>query len=327
MTQGAILRPADEFAHTRQEVQNWQENYVWHAWNPVTRSGFNLHLGNITEEGIVDLRAHVIIDGQITAGTLQERNNDCFAISGLDVKIEVAFEKLSLTFSGMGSRGPDVEGWFGKGDPETPFGFEIEMISEHPVWNAHDYPQLRPTLDLEGNHYELGARWRGRLWSGDTEIVTDGLLVRDHSWGGRVHKWAQMSWVPMVFDQGREFAFNWQQVRDDKWESFSVLVDSTGRVDIAEEFWIRLNGDPIPRRYAGAAAMRVRDNGTLERYVIDGDIHIPIGRHRTGVAGLSDMYSTVTGVGRSGFSTVQVGTNSETVAAGFAHPLAQFSGI
>jgi hypothetical protein len=319
-----VLTPADEHAHTPADVPNWQENYVWHAWDARTRCGWNLHLSRIADQGIVDLRAHVIIDGEVTAGSFQQPGDDSFQATGLEVDIDTAFEKVRVRFAGPGSRGPDAGGWFGRGAGDTPFGFEMQMETRHPVFDASDYPIMKDhLLDLEGNHYEVGARWSGRLWSGDTETEATGLLVRDHSWGGRVWKWDSLFWAPMVFDDSRLFGFNWAQRREGSWVSGSVFLDESGRVDAVDDFWVRFGGEPIPRRFDRVELLRAGP-GVLEHFTLTGGIHLPIGRAHSRV-GLSDMYSTVEGEGRTGFGTIQVFPTEDEVAQGFQNALARYA--
>ena len=319
-----MLNLSDEYAHNPTDVPNWQENYVWHAWNPQTRCGWNLHLGRIAEEGLVDVRAHVIIAGEVTAGSRQEPGDDSFAATGLDVDIDTAFERVRVRYQDVGSRGPDAGGWYGREAGDTPFGFDMQMQTLHPVFDASEYPIVREhLLDAEGNHYEVGAAWTGRLWSGATEIEASGLLVRDHSWGGRTWSWDALFWVPMVFDDSRVFGFNWTQRFEGSWTSGSVFLDESGRVDAVDDFWVRLGGDPIPRRFDRAEVLRAGPD-VLEHYTLSGDIHLPIGRAHSRV-GLSDMYSTVRGSERTGFATIQIFPTEAQVERGFREPLPRYS--
>jgi hypothetical protein len=316
------LTARDEYAHQPSGVPNWQENYVWHAWNPTTRSGWNLHLGNILEENHIDVRAHVVIDGTVTAGSLVEPGAECFAAPSVEVDVIVPFERMRLRFEGLGRTGPDSGGWFGAaaGAGTERFGFEIDLVTEHPVFDGAAYPIFHDSLDVAGNHYEAGARWRGRLWSGDNEVEASGLLIRDHSWGGRVWAWEEVYWVPMVFDEGRSYRFNWCQRSQGEWRSMSVQTDSTGKVEVADELWIRLGGRPVPRQFWSAEVLRAGAGGT-SKSLLRGDIHLPVRRARSGAkVGLSDMYSTVLDDWGQGFSTVQIFPTADEVAAGFASP-------
>ena len=318
-----MLVPADEFAHTPSAVENWQENYVWHAWDPTTRTGWNLHLGNISAQGLVDVRAHVVIDGEVTAANHQEPGSDSFAATGLDVDIVVPLEKVRLRYEGRGQHGPDAGGWYGRTGGDVPFGFEIEMITEHAPFDNAAYAISAGSADLAGNHYEMGARWTGRVWSGDRSVDVSGLLVRDHSWGGRVWPWDQLFWVPMVFDEGRRFCFNWAERVDGAWRGMSVQLDDTGTVDVAEDFWVRLGGPAVPRQFASAEVLRV-GAGASQKYTLHGEIHLPVGRAHSRV-GLSDMWSTVHGPEGPGFSTIQLFPSEADVAAGFAAPHPRFA--
>jgi len=177
---------SDEFHHDPVPGKNWQENYVFHAWDPARNSGWFIHLGHIFDEGLIDVRVSTIIDGEVTSATVQAPGADCLAAPGVDVKAVVPLERLKIRYSGSGARGPDDDGFFGERKGDVPFGFDIEMISEHP---AVTWTEVTRKLNMDplrsGTRYEQGARWKGRLWSGDQVIEAEGLLVRDHSWGPR----------------------------------------------------------------------------------------------------------------------------------------------
>jgi hypothetical protein len=318
-----MLRPSDEMNHTPAPIANWQENYVWHAWNPTTRCGWNLHLGNLNDQSLIDVRAHVIVDGQVCAGSRQEPGTEIFGVSGLQVDVATPFEAMRLRYEGHGRRGPDADGWLGRDGGDVPFGFDIRLVTEHPPFEAVAFPSLTPGIDESGNHYELGGRWQGRVWSGDTERHVDGLLVRDHSWGGRRWPWDECFWVPMVLDGGRRFIFNVAQRYEGRWLSCSVALDANGDVDVAEEVWVRFDGEGIPRRFSRVEILRAGQD-SHEIYTLDGEIHLPVGRAHSRV-GLSDMYSTVRGDGRVGFSTFQTFPTAAEVTRGFAGALAQFA--
>jgi hypothetical protein len=321
-----MLQPSDEFAHQPLPVTNWQENYVWHAWDPATRSGWNLHLGNISDEKYIDVRGHVIIRGNVTACSFQEPGADCLGVTGLDADIRSPFEEHRLQFAGHGSAGPDAGGWFGRGAGDVPFGFDVDIVSEHQAFDANAFPEMDGRVDLPGtgNHYELGARWRGRLWSGAEEITAAGLLVRDHSWGGRVWTWDESFWLPMVFDEGREFVFNVLSRTGSDWFGLSVAMNGDGMARKTDELWVRLDGPRVPRLFGSAQVLMAGDD-FRERVRYEGGIHLPVGRARSRV-GLSDMYSAIyaNGSDRAGFSTVQTFPTEEEVLRGLTNALPQF---
>jgi hypothetical protein len=319
-----MLEAKDEFAHAPVETTNWQENYVWHAWSPQSRCGWNIHLGNLHEQGVVDVRAHVIINGEVTAGNYQASATECFDVEGIDVDIMAPFERLRIRFSGRGSRGADAGGWFGTGPADVPFSLDIEVTTPHQPFDSSKYPELEGMMDLPGtgNHYELGGTWHGSLRSGHTSVEVSGYLVRDHSWGGRVWNFDDLFWVPMVFPAERQFIFNLTERHGEKWSSLSVTMGENGVVSEARDIWVRLAGERRPRQFASAEVLMRGDDAT-ELAVLSGEIHLPIGRALSR-HGLSDMYSHVECAGRVGFTTVQLFPSEEDVLTGFQQPLSQF---
>jgi hypothetical protein len=319
-----MLVASDEFAHESADIPAWQENYVWHAWAPESRCGWNLHLGNIVSEGIIDVRAHVIIDGEVTAGSFQTPGKTCFEASGLEADIIAPFERLRLRFAGQGSRGPDKSGWFGRDPGQLPFSLEIDMTTVHAPFDTRSFPGLHGTGDLpgSGNHYELGGSWTGILRSGDKVAEAKGLVVRDHSWGGRIWTWDELFWIPMVFAEQRQYVFNLSARHGTDWTSLSVTMGEHGVIRTADELWVRLGGGRRPRQFAQADVL-MGGPGASELATLHGEIHLPVGRARSRI-GLSDMYSTVSSGGRIGFGTIQTFPTEDEVREGFEHSLPQF---
>lgn len=319
-----MLTPQDEFAHEPQPVTNWQENYVWHAWSSSQRCGWNLHLGRIVSEGIVDVRAHVVIDGQVTAATYQTPGDDCLAANGLEVEVLEPMRRMRMRFRGSsGSRGPDDAGWFGRKAGDVPFGFDIELESFHAPFDAASHPEMAGNLDQSGNHYELGATWRGTVSSGGATVEASGLLVRDHSWGGRGWKFDDVYWIPMVFPDERQYAFNVVKRVDTRWENLTVTMGEDGVLRKSEELWVRVHGASRPRQFSAIELLAIGD-GFQEHSAMHGEIHIPVARTHSGKVGLSDMYSRVTSAGRTGFATVQTFPTESEVLEGFRNPLDAF---
>jgi hypothetical protein len=319
-----MLVAGDEFAHQPMDVPNWQENYVWHAWSPRSRCGWNLHLGNLAREGLIDVRAHVIVNGEVTAGSLQAPGAECLDVTGLSVDVRAPFERMRVRYEGVGTRGPDSGGWFGRGTGDVPFSLDVDVTTVHAPFDSNSHPELNGLMDLPGtgNHYELGGTWSGTLRSGDSVVESEGLVIRDHSWGGRAWKWQELFWVPMIFADAGQFVFNLTERFGEEWSSLSVTMGEDGVVRKAEELWVRLGGDRRPRQFSRADVL-IRGSDYAERATLRGGIHLPVGRARSRV-GLSDMYSTVESGGRTGFSTIQVFPSEEDVRAGFTNPLPQY---
>lgn len=128
-----MLKPSDEYRHERTIEPNWQENYVFHAWDPKRRSGWYFHLGHIPDHGIVDVRALVIINGKVTSAITQTAGNDCLAAPGLDINFVKPFERVNIRYDGKGAKGTDEAGWFGNLQGDIDFGFEMDLVSRHQV--------------------------------------------------------------------------------------------------------------------------------------------------------------------------------------------------
>lgn len=339
-----MLKPSDEFRHERTAEPNWQENYVWHAWDPVRRSGWYFHLGHIPDHGLVDVRALVIVNGVVTSTVTQSPGTDCLAAPGLDANIITPFERLRMRYDGKGARGPNVAGWYGLKPGDIDFGFEIELNTDHPVvnWTPHFKAagwgrvdgsdavlpgQTEPLAGADpGDHYEMGARWKGRVWSGAQTVEAEGLLVRDHSWGPRGWSVRESFWAPITLDGGRTFISTCSGLWDD-WKGFSIYADARGVVNVVPEVWVRTAGPVVPRQFRYVDLLR-RGEGLCEQYRFDAGIHLPMMRHNSFIDnpddrfGFSHIYATVSGKGHGdGFGTVQTQPTERQVAMGLAKPL------
>lgn len=322
------LKPSDEFRHEPETGVNWQENYVWHAWDAERRSGWYFHLGHIHDEGIVDVRAMVIVDGVVTSATVQTAGDDCLGAPGLTANVVSPMERTKLRYDGKGFVGMDEEGFYGGMSGDVPFGFDIEMISEHhPVnWSPHD-EKIGLAPEVAGNHYELGARWSGKLYCGDREIEASGLLARDHSWGPR--KWTASTaagfWAPITFDGGRRFISSCILLSHGKWSSFTVQADKNGIVDVCYDNWVRVDGFWVPRGYNSASLLRIFDDG-IQRFDYEGQRNFAFARHasfneKDQRRGIADMYSIVRSGDDVGFGTLQHLTRGDLVRIGMADPV------
>lgn len=345
-----MLKPSDEYRHERTSEPNWQENYVWHAWDPDTRSGWYFHLGHIPDHGMVDVRCCVIINGKVTSIVTQSEGDDCLAAPGLDITFIKEFERVKMRYDSRGARGTDEAGWFGNLPGNTPFGFEMELETKHPVleWAPHFHVTGWGRVDMStsilpgqterpegvdpGNHYECAAAWKGKLWSGDDEVVASGLLIRDHSWGPR--GWNHMIgyWPPMVFNEGKTLISGAVGLWDD-WQGFSIHVNETGIVDIVDDLWVRFAGGPeIPRQFRTAEVLRQGD-GICQKFRFDIGKHMPMMRHNSFLTapehrmGFCHVYSTITGgegFGK-GFGTVQLQPTEPQLRKGHENPLPEYA--
>ena len=327
----ASIGSADEFRHEPDAPvgENWQENYVFHCWDAERRSGWYLHLGHIRDQGIVDVRAVTIIDGVIASVTTQEPGSDCLGASGLAIDVVRPLERIAIRFSGRGAVGFDEDGFLGARTGDVDFGFDAEMQSEHPAINWEPHDRIAGfDISFAGNRYEQGARWKGRLRIGDRELEASGLLVRDHSWGRRrwTHSTVGGFWTPMVFDGGRKFISGICSTRG-SFQSFTVMADRSGDVDVSYDNWVRFNaGSLVARQFDRAELLRILD-GRLERYRYDGHLHLAFARHASFTDarhrfGIADMYSTITGPnGLVGFGTLQHMTRDDYAREGFENPL------
>ncbi|MER6830716.1 hypothetical protein ABT352_32315 [Streptosporangium sp. NPDC000563] len=311
----AELTGADEFAHVPGEG-SWQENYAFYGGNAALTEGLSLHLQHVARDGTLDVRAGVTVGGVSTTTTTHSSGEDCFASPGLTVEVVEPFRRWRLRYEGRGFVGPDADGWYFTQDGDVPFGFDVELTTRHhPVFVSElaaklfaDDPGAREMgIWFVANHYQAGAEWTGRLFSGDTVTEASGLLVRDHTWGPRDIRIDDIFWTPMVFDGARRFVASSCALYDGVWRSYFIEADETGIVHVLPDYRVRTNAVASRPAFTAADSIAVGD-GVVRRFTHPRGVHVPAGRKKTfqgSTRGLVNFLAEVHSDASVGFGTVQ----------------------
>lgn len=214
---------SDEYFHAPPDPlpARWQENTMLVAWNVEEGHGLLIHTKRWPAKG--DHEAHIVIfvDGVASSAILHRPTGSTLRIN--DEIPELLFEpevpwsrwRLCAEIKGAGGLGP--HGFLAHAPRGDVIGaIDIIMESDIPVadfnaalseWAATLSTAGSPSHSSAQAHYEQAGRWHGTLRVGDRTVKTQGLFVRDHSWGERVERGFEngVFWTASALDHGNIF--------------------------------------------------------------------------------------------------------------------------
>lgn len=300
------LTGADEFRHTSTGEPNWQENYMFMGWDEDRQAGIYLHLGHLPDRGIVDTRVIVSVGDQVASAGVEHAAGECLGAPWIDADITDPMRRWRLRCSGTGVPGRDPEGWLASDSGDLPVGFDIELESLVPpvdwtaAWSALQIPNIMT------EHYEAGARWKGRVWIGGSEVACEGWLVRDHSWGPRDLKNAiELAWWwPTVFQDG-SYLTGVGVLRSGRWGGFVLQEKGDGPELLSDDPWVRPGGLLTPDGFDQASMLTAPSGGEL--YTFESRLHCPVYYETMGSHQLDDVLCRVTAPdGKVGFGDLEL---------------------
>lgn len=304
-----MLSPNDEFAHEPPSPTpaGWQENWYLLGWDTERRAGFSLHLGRIPGEDRLAAKACVLgaggdegsgpavasIDAPLAAG---------LKAPGLEIDID-PFRTWRVALDTIDGQG-------------RPLGVDVVVESLLPPVDWREALATLMASGTERDHYEVGARFRGRLTVGGAAVDADGLLVRDHTWGVRGYEALDEAWwTPMVFTDPEPAYFTGVSVRyGDRWIGTSIAVDPSGTRVIPTHEVVVEDGEAGPAGYRSvtvraeppAPAAPPGQAATVEATATVGaHAHILYPEWAQGFW-LNDAFCTVEWAGRQGFGIIEL---------------------
>ena len=208
-----VLEPSDEYTHTPDDVENYNESMYLNAFDLGLAAGGWFRLGNRVNEGYAEMSVCIYLpDGRV--GFMYDRpkidSNDAMEAGGLTITVVEPFEHLRVEYDGTVCLLDDPAAM---SDPRTAFRenpmVECTVRLDHrgvsPMYGGKpQYADGREIETLNGfakAHYEQHCAVTGTIRVGDETLEIDGLGLRDKSWGPR--HWQALTWyrwLPMVFD-------------------------------------------------------------------------------------------------------------------------------
>jgi hypothetical protein len=194
--QDFIIRAEDEYPHTPGSETNFNESVYLNGFDPKTRVGGWMRLGNRVNEGYAEMSVCLYLpDGRIACSFQRPSisTNERFDAGGLAYSVIEPLRSVGMRFSGdlFIVADPNL-----LRDPGTLFASgptqrgEVRMAfdAESPVHGGaptHDGVQTMYGRDFSLGHFNQHGRVRGEICVGDEAFPIDGRGWRDHSWGPR----------------------------------------------------------------------------------------------------------------------------------------------
>ncbi|MEW6474987.1 MAG: hypothetical protein AB1679_22270 [Actinomycetota bacterium] len=294
-----MLSPADEFPHEPPSPipPGWQENWYLLGWDAERSAGFSLHLGRIPLEERLTAKACVLVGDAGAEGEVAVAVAAIDAPLGAELKapgLEIDIDpfrswRVSLDTVDRGGR---------------PLGFDVAVESLLPPVDWREALTSLMASGTERDHYEVGARFSGRLTFGATAVDAAGLLVRDHTWGVRGYGALDEAWwTPMVFADPDPAYFTGVSVRyGERWIGTGIAVDSSGRQVIPDHVVEVTGGEAGRRAYRSAV---IRSGPAVVSATAAAHAHVPYPEWAEGFW-LNDAFCSAEWNGRRGFGIVEL---------------------
>lgn len=206
---GMRLDPEDEFTHPPDDARNFNESVYANGFDPRTRTGAWMRLGNRVNEGYAELSVVIYLpDGRVACQFQRPEisSNDAFDAGGLRYTALEPFTHVRMAYDGEVLLLDDPEQLR---DPQAMFAsapraaatidFDITGVSPvhggEPTGPEHEH-RMYYGPEFSRGHFNQHTRAKGTITVGDEAFAIDGFGWRDHSWGPRY--W-QVIWAYRLF--------------------------------------------------------------------------------------------------------------------------------
>jgi hypothetical protein len=202
------LVPEDDYMHPREEASNFNESAYYNFSDPGCGLGGWVRLGNRPNEGYAEMTTCLYLpDGRVAFwfGRPRIADNDAHDAGGLRFEVVRPFEEHRVTYEGPAVVLVDPSEME---DPRRAFtenprvDCRIEQVhrgiakawgGEPEAEEGETLRQVDPEQSFARGHFEQHMAVTGTATIGDESFeLTDGLGLRDHSWGPRY--WQAIWW-------------------------------------------------------------------------------------------------------------------------------------
>ena len=191
-----IMSAEDEGVHIPSQDTNYNESVYTNGFDPSSRVGGWMRLGNRVHEGYAELSVCLYLpDGRIACQFQRPRiqTNNSFAAGGMEYQIIEPLRAVSMCYEGEIFVLDDPELLR---DPKQLFAdapqhtcrIDFVLSSLSPVHGSEPARADQATMygrDFSLGHFYQHMRTSGTIRIGEDEWKIDGLGWRDHSWGPR----------------------------------------------------------------------------------------------------------------------------------------------
>lgn len=202
------LVPEDDYMHPREEASNFNESAYYNFFDPGCGLGGWVRLGNRPNEGYAEMTTCLYLpDGRVAFWFDRPRidHNDRHDAGGLRFEVVEPFAEHRVTYDGRAvvladpSALEDPRRAFTE-NPRVPCRVEQVHRGIAKPWGGEPEPEegetrrpVDPEKSFARGHFEQHMAVTGTVTVGDDAFeLTDGLGLRDHSWGPRY--WQSVWW-------------------------------------------------------------------------------------------------------------------------------------
>jgi hypothetical protein len=200
--------PEDDLLHVPEDASNYNESRYYNWFDPDAGTGGWVRMGNRVHEGHAELSVCLYLpDGRVAFhyGRPAITSNDAHDAGGLRFEVLAPYERHRVTYDGEVTvlehpreMAHPREAF--ATNPTRPCSIDLTVAAVgppdggEPEWEEGDErPELDPEKMFARGHTEQHMRSTGTVTVGDeTFRITDGLGLRDHSWGPRY--WQNIWW-------------------------------------------------------------------------------------------------------------------------------------
>lgn len=217
-----MLTGSDESVHPRpaDAPPTWQENCFVLGHDQEGDTSVYVHVERMHDR--VEVKAAVGYDDEVV---WFEAHDDWWP------DVETPFESLRLRWAG------------------GPLAFDLRLSSHLP---PADHAAALERLGLPGaerDHYEAVGRFEGAVSVHGSRRTTNGLFVRDHTWGNReYHQFGASWWFPTCFDGGDAYVGGVAVDLGGRSVGYGIVADDAG-LAVGTDVAISVSGSSEPFGY------------------------------------------------------------------------------
>lgn len=188
------LEPQDEFPHELGPEPHFNESMYANAYDPSTRIGGFLRLGNRANEGHAETTVCMYLpDGRVAFWFARPRieGNEALDAGGCRFFVTRPFEEVEVSYEG---RVVLLDDPLAMADPKRAFAenphsdcsVSLVLTGVSAMFGGEpETPRERAGEEFARGHYEQLVAATGRVVVGEDSWDLDGFGLRDHSWGPR----------------------------------------------------------------------------------------------------------------------------------------------
>lgn len=203
------LDPDDEYPHRPDDASNFNESVYANGFDPRTRTGGWMRLGNRVNEGYAELSVVLYLpDGRVAVQFQRPSiaHNDAFDAGGMRYDVVEPYEHMRMSYTGdvLLLENPEVLRDPGRMFETAPtaqaeVSFDVRAVSPvhggEPTAPEHEHLMYYGPQFSRG-HFNQHTAVTGTITVGELEVPISGFGWRDHSWGPRY--W-QVIWAYRLF--------------------------------------------------------------------------------------------------------------------------------